>query len=155
MANTAIFAPGLIESTAGLEGQTENVTRFRVLVEQLTGDRSEDERVRVRSEIVQVMDAMGKRSEDTQILSSLVNKQNEFFWDVYTFRQDLTIHVLRCGSKLVELEVQNYAQTVMNLHDADIIIPTDVKKLMSNEHAAKTRLQAAIGKALKEGPFAG
>lgn len=127
-----------------------------MLIEQLNGAKSEDERVRLLSEIMQAGDAVGKQTENMRALSSLMSKQNEFFWDVYyAFRQDLAIHVLRCGSQLVKLEVHNYAQTVMNLYDADILITTDVKKLVRNEQAAKARLQAAIGKALKEGPFAG
>ena len=144
----------VIDSTAKIQEQTANVKRAQTIVEQLTGTGSEDEQVKARRELAQLCDDMGKRTEDARSLSTILRKRNEFFWtEYYRFMQDVTIHVYRSGSQLVGTEVRNYLRAA-TIYGDDMLISSNVEKLISNEQATKDRLQATIGKALKEGPFA-
>jgi hypothetical protein len=67
--------------------------------------------------------------------------------------EGLNIHVHRSGSQLVGTEVDCYLQAVRPYRD-DILVSGDVIKQARKERAAKARLHAAIGKALKDGPLA-
>jgi hypothetical protein len=101
-----------------------------------------------------VIDAFNRQGREISLFAAAIREHNGLICQYAALSQDLSIPVLRTGSQLVASEVGNYLQAAKEYNEGSILIAKDQVCLVSREHAAKARLDAAIGKALKDGPFA-
>lgn len=138
----------VIRMTDGLEELEPILGRLGTLHESTIADPEREQEYR------RIEDFIEQNTRELHLFGAAVKEHTEFTMQCVTLSQDLSIHVPRTGSQLVAAETRKYLQAVSEYRKGSIIIAKDLYHLVSEEQAAKGRLQAAIGRALREGPFA-
>lgn len=84
---------------------------------------------------------------------SRMDMRGDNAWNVITpLIEEYLNNMHRAGSQSVTMAAQAYLRVSMKLYTR--LVSDDIEQFQNNESTAKRRLQATIGKALSEGPYA-